>query len=149
MKGTTICRGPSLVGTPKRTSHWWVCCCGGHSLLRLGSRLATVVSEVVRQWVRQNFVLEIFLKVYIWSPVSDFMIVKLYLILDGQVLLRKGDFCCEVRLCDGFWRWHFRRCAQDMGQSLLKQYKRRIWDNPYLNNTTVLFDMYIITVSFN
>ena len=67
-----------------------------------------------------------FLKVYIQSPVSDFVILKLYLILDGLILLRKGDFCCEVHLCDGFWRRHFRRCTQDMGQSLLKQYDRTV-----------------------
>jgi len=30
------------------------------------------------------------------------VILKLYLILDGLILLRKGDFCCEVSLCDGF-----------------------------------------------
>jgi len=52
-----------------------------------------------------------FFKVYIRSPVSDFVILKLYLISDGLTLLRKGDFCCEVSLCDGLWRWHF-RCAR-------------------------------------
>jgi len=67
-----------------------------------------------------------FLKVYIRSPVSNFVILKLYLILDGLILLCKGDFCCKVRLCDGFLRRHFRRRAQDMGQSLLKQYYRTV-----------------------
>jgi len=42
--------------------------------------------------------LAILKKVYIRLPVSDFVILKLYLILDGLILLRKGDFCCEVRL---------------------------------------------------
>jgi len=50
----------------------------------------------------------------------------MYLILDGLILLCKGDFCCEVHLCDGFWRRHFRQHAQDMGQSLLKQYDRTV-----------------------
>ena len=71
--------------------------------------------------------------VYIRSPVSNFVILKLNLILDGLILLRKGDICCEVRLCDGFWGQHFRRCALDVG-------------NPYLNSTTILFDTPFISI---
>ena len=83
----------------------------------------------VRQWVRWILRLGNFFKslLYIRSPVSDFVILKLYLILDGLILLRKGDFCCEAQVCDGFWRWHFRQRAQDMGQSLLKQYGCTVW----------------------
>ena len=80
----------------------------------------------MRQWVRWNFN---FLKVYIQSPVNDFVILKLYLILDGLILLHKGDFCCEVRLCNGFWRWHFRQHVQDMWQSLLKQYDHILFES--------------------
>ena len=70
--------------------------------------------------MRRNF------KFWHRPPISDFMILKLYLIVDGLILLRKGDFCCEVRLCNGFWRWHFRRRMQDMGLSLLKQYDHTV-----------------------
>jgi len=55
------------------------------------------------------------------------MILKLYLILDGPILLRKGDFCCKVHLCNGF------------GGGILGGV-RKIWGNPYLNSMTALFD---------
>jgi len=42
-------RGPILIGTSKGTSHWWVCCCGGYTMLHLASRLANVVRQAVRQ----------------------------------------------------------------------------------------------------
>ena len=55
------------------------------------------------------------------------MILKLYLTLDALILLRKGDFCCEVHLAIVFG-------GGILGGAL------KIWGNPYLNSTTVLFD---------
>ena len=46
--------------------------------------------------------------------------------LDELILLCKGDFCCKVQVCDGSWEQGFRRHAQDMGQSLLKQYNHTV-----------------------
>ena len=46
IKGTTRCRGLTLIRTAKGTSHWWVCCNCSCAMLHLTSRLA----NVVRQW---------------------------------------------------------------------------------------------------
>ena len=46
--------------------------------------------------------------------------LKLFLILDGLILLRKGDFCCEGHHCDGFGGGILSG-AQDMEQFLLKR----------------------------
>ena len=60
---------------------------GDRALLRLGSRLATVVSEGVRQNFKfWNFFL-------ILHPVTSvFLFLMLYFMLDGLILFRKGDF---------------------------------------------------------
>jgi len=50
-----------------------------------------VVSEAMR-------LLEIFLKFYIRPPVSDFVFLKIYSMLDGLILFRKGDSHSEVCL---------------------------------------------------
>jgi len=122
-------RGPTLVRTPKGTSHWWVCCCDVKwwPFAALFGLKACDCGQWGSEWDEILSFGNFFLKVYIQSPVSDFVILKLYLILDGLILLCKGDFCCKVCPCDVFWRRHFRRCAQDMGQSLLKQYDHTVW----------------------
>jgi len=61
-------------------------------LLRLGSRLVTVVSEAARQ----NFNFWRFFKFYIQPPVSNFVFLKMYFMLNGLILFRKGDFHSEV-----------------------------------------------------
>jgi len=91
--------------------------------------------------VKRNFK---FWQFFIRSPISGFVILKLYLILDGLILLRKSDFCCEVCLCDGFWRRHFRRRVQDMGQSLLKQYDRTVLYTPVHHGNTIHYYIHYI-----
>jgi len=56
-----------------------------------------VVSEAVSEAVRRNFnFLRFFLKFYIRAPVSDFVFLTIYFMLDGLTLFRKGDFRSEV-----------------------------------------------------
>ena len=113
----------------------------------LGLRLWSVRQagrQAVRQWGSEldeilsfgNFFKSLYPVTTKWFRDS-----KVLLILDGLTLLRKGDFCCEISLYDGFWRRHFRRRTQETGQSLLKQYDRtvwysRVWHTGFLDNTT-------------
>jgi len=53
------------------------------------SRLATVVCEALRR--NFNF-WQFFLKFYIQPPVSDFVFLKMYFVLDGLILFRKVWF---------------------------------------------------------
>jgi len=69
--------------------------------------------------------LAIFLKFYIRPPVSDFVLLKIYFVLDGLILFRKVIFVpkyvSRVVFKDGI-----------LGGA------RQFWGNPYLNSTTVL-----------
>jgi len=57
----------------------------------LGSRLATVVSEAVSEAVINFW--QFFLKIL---PVGNFVFLKIYFMLDGIIICRKGDFRSEV-----------------------------------------------------
>jgi len=61
------------------------------------------------------------------------MILTLYLILDGLILLRKGEFFSKYISAMVFW-----------GGILGGPHK--ICGNPYLNSTTVLFDNWNLDV---
>jgi len=53
--------------------------------------------------------------------------------LDGLVLFRKGNFCSEV-------------CLWVVFKGGILGGTHQFWGNPYLNNTTILFDsnMYVL-----
>ena len=59
----------------------------------------------------------IFKILYIWPPVSVFLFLMLHLMLDGQRLFHKGDFCC--------FRCVFK--SSILGGSY------HFWGDPYLN----------------
>jgi len=80
---------------------------------------------VVSEAVRRNFNFWQFLKFYIRPPVSDFVFLKIYFMLDGLILFRKGDFCSEVLYV-----------SRVVFKGGILGGARQFWGNPYLNSTT-------------
>ena len=78
--------------------------------------------------MRRNFRFwQFFLQVYIRSPVSDFVILKLYVILDELILFVKVIFVAKYS------------SSMVFGGGILGG-ACKLWGNHYLNSTIVLFD---------
>ena len=78
--------------------------------------------------MRRNFKFRRFKKkFYIQSPVSVFLFLMLYFMLDGLLLFRKGDFCGV-------------RCLRMIFKGRILGGAHHFQGDPYLNSTVVLFD---------